>query len=158
MVRFAGRMAVFGFWFLVGQWALLALLVVLLGIAGATGSMPFPIGAAEVLTWLALAGAVLWLGHLVRRSLQRCRSVALAPDGTWILRNSIGRELGRIDRNTPREVRNVTERVMSLGPSVSFWTRTHASITTRESTWPTCHSIPQETARAVAQLRRAPFA
>ncbi|MCB9878780.1 MAG: hypothetical protein H6835_14390 [Planctomycetes bacterium] len=150
-------MAAFGFWFLVGQWSILMLLMTLLGIAGATGSLPFPIGAGEVIGWIAAVGVVLWFGRKVLRSLQSCRFVVLAADGAWILRDQLGRELARIGRDEPRQVEYLTQKVWSFGQSVKRWTRSYARIRTAQRVWETCRSIPKETRPAVERLLRPPF-
>lgn len=157
-VTFAGWEAVFGFWVVAFFWAVLALVVVLLGLAGATMSFSFPIGAAEVLTYVGCVAGVTCFGVAVARQLGRCRAVDVAADGTWILRNCIGHELGRIAPDTPRAVVSWSQQVMSGGTSVRFWRRSHVRITAGGHTWLSCYSIPAVTAKAVARLHEPPFA
>lgn len=153
VARFADWSAVIGFWVMLLQWVLLQFVVVGFGIAGARGSFAFPIGTSEVLTWLAVAAAVAWFGIYIWRFTRRCRVVRVAADGTWILRNCIGLELGRIAPDTPRQMTNFSQKVRSFGPSVRIWTRSYAEIEVAGRTWQTCRSVPKVTARAIEQLR-----
>lgn len=153
VARFADWSAVVGFWVMLLQWVLLQWIVVGFGIAGAMGRLAFPIDTAEVATWLAVAAAVAWFGVYIWRFTRRCRVVRVVDDGTWILRNCIGRELGRIAPDTPRRIANYSQRVRSFGPSVRIWTRSYAEIEVAGRTWQTCRSVPKVTARAIEQLQ-----
>jgi len=156
--RFADWSAVIGLWVMALQWSIVQLLVVGLGIASCTGSLDSPIGTAEVLTWLAMAAAVAWFGYYIWQFSRRCRVVRVASDGTWILRNCIGLEIGRIAPTTPRQLTSYSQKVRSHGVSNRKWTRSYAEIAVAGRTWQTCRSIPAMTSRAMAQLQGTPAA
>lgn len=158
MVKFAGGIAIFGFWCMGFYAAMTVLLVAMLGLAGATGSWPFPIGAAEILTWLACVAGVVWFVRVALRPLRQVRTVTLDAEGTWILRNCVGKTIGRIPANEPRTVTMWSQEVRRYGPSVRRWTRSHGKLVTANATWMSSYSIPSETSAAVSRLLAPPFA
>lgn len=155
--RFATGVAILGIFVMGLFFVLLFLLVLLYGIAGVTGSLPFPVGFAEVATYLAVAAAVAWWGWTILRDLRCFRVVDVDSNGTWILRNPLGFVLGRIERGDPRRIDDCSQEVWMRATTATQYTRSWVKITAGDRTWRSCCSIPRVTSAAARALRFPPF-
>jgi hypothetical protein len=148
-LRFAGWEAAIGV-FVLGAFAVLGLLG-LLGLTALvlTGQVAF--GRDVAFGLVVLAGA---LGAVLVRGQRQFCTLEIADDGTWTLRDSLGRRLGRIAPDAQRSlVEQRRETWMYIGTARKY-TRSWFDLVSGDRTYRSCHGIPKFQAPAREALGR----
>ena len=151
-LRFAGWEAAIGV-FVLGAFAGFAALGFLgLALLALTGQVAFGSGVAFGL--VVLAGVVAVFGAAIVRGQRQFRVLDIADDGTWILRDSLGRALARIAPGAERSlVEKRRETWMYIGTARKY-TQSWFELMSGGRTYESSHSIPKLQAPAREMLGR----
>jgi hypothetical protein len=151
-LRFAGWEAAIGV-FVLGAFAVFAALG-LLGLAALalTGQVAF--GRDVAFGLVVLAGAVGVLGVVVVRGQRQFRTLEIADDGTWILRDSLGCRLGQIAPDAERSLVELRRETWMYIGTARKYTQSWFELVSGSRTYHSCHSIPKFQAPAREALGR----
>lgn len=151
-LRFAGWEAATGV-FVLGAFGVLAALGLLgLAILAITGQVAF--GRDVVLELVVLAGVVVALRAVIARGQRQFRVLEIADDGTWVLRDSLGRALGRIAPGAERSVVEQRRETWMYVGTARKYTQSWFELVSGGRTYESCHSIPKFQAAAREALGR----